>query len=337
MQRDAGTVQALSPARSFRILDVELRLATDDEALLDEFASIFGGDEPAAGAPRASFSATVEAGPSTEQRGRLKVVGDGLADPAAFLLGFSSPTIPMRALESPDSAEVRVGLGDDPDPIFVFRADDCLFRKVSRWRRIVSHFLFLRLLRMRADLLFFHAASVGIAGKGLLLVGPKGAGKSTLSSGLAARGHDFLGDETAAFEPASRRLLPFRRPLGIKPGPRASAIGRALESAADSRDEDGMLRVRIESLVPGPAPTPVPLRAVVFLAGFASKPALTKVEAGREELAQMQPLASSLAGGTATRSVFEMIRLLGSVACHRLVAGDPDETITLLEEAFTRP
>jgi hypothetical protein len=336
MQRDPGTVQAISPARSFRILEVELRLATDDEGLPVEFASVFGGDETATGAPRASFSATVEAGPATREHGRLQVVGDGLDDPGRFLLGFASPTIPMRALESPGSSDVRVGLGDDPDPVFVFRGDECLFRKVPRWRRIVSHFLFLRLLRLRPDLLFFHAASVGLAGKGLLLVGPKGAGKSTLSAGLAGRGHTFLGDETAAFEPSSRLLLPFRRPLGIKPGKRASAIGRALESADDAQDEDGMLRVRIESLVPGPAGGPVPLHAVLFLDGYAPSPALTKVEAGRAELAQMQPLASSLAGGTATRSVFEMIRLLGSVACHRLVAGDPDETITLLEEVFTR-
>jgi len=314
---------------------VELRLATDDEALPGEFASVFGGDEPVTGQPRASFSATVMAGPAGAERGRIDVTGDGLADPGGFLLGFSSPTIPMRALPGPGS-EVRVGLGDDPDPVFVFHGTECSFRRVPRWRRIVSHFLFLRLLRLRSDLLFFHAASVGIAGKGILLVGPKGVGKSTLSSGLAGRGHAFLGDETAAFEPASRLLLPFRRPLGIKPGRRASVVDRALASAGGAPDEDGLLRVRIESLAPGPPAGALPLKAVLFLEGFGEKPALTRVQAGRDELAQMQPLASMLSSGTATRSVFEMIRLLGSVACHRLVAGAPDETITLLEEVFTQ-
>ena len=61
-----------------------------------------------------------------------------------------------------------------------------------------------------------------------MLVGPKGAGKSTLALALAARGHALLGDEHACYLPATGELLPFRRPVGIKPGPRAAAVESAL-------------------------------------------------------------------------------------------------------------
>ncbi len=321
--------------QTFKILEVELRIETDDGGLLQEFASIFGGDRAPERPPRAAFRATVAAGPAGDH-GRLSIEGDALDDPAGFLLGFASPTIPLRAIPNPGSATTAlVGLDGDDEPLFAFRGDECLFRKVPRWRRIVSHLLFLRMLRLRTDLIFFHAASVGIAGNGLLLMGPKGAGKSTVSGAVAARGHNFLGDETAAYQPSSRLLLPFRRPLGIKPGPRAALLDRKIAALAPAADEDGLLRIPIDALFPVAEAEPVPLRAVCFLDGFAVRPALVATSAGRDELALMQPLASSLGQG-ATSCVFEMIRLLGATTCYRLQPGDPDETAALLEEVFTR-
>src|SRR5947207_2119645 len=87
------------------------------------------------------------------------------------------------------------------DVDLIFDGDRVRFRKVDAWRRIVSHMLFLRLIRRRPDLLFFHAASIGMDGRAYLLIGPKGRGKTSVSLALAARGHAFLGDETAIVEP----------------------------------------------------------------------------------------------------------------------------------------
>ena len=151
-------------ARTFQILEVELRVATDDTGLLQEFESVFGGGQPAERSARASFKATVQANEAGVDHGRLGVLGDALPDPTSFLLSFASPTIPLRAMPNPGSdGAVLVGLEGDDRPLFAFHNDECLFRKVPRWRRIVSHFLFLRLLRLRADLLFFRAASVASA------------------------------------------------------------------------------------------------------------------------------------------------------------------------------
>jgi hypothetical protein len=318
----------------FRILDVDLSLRSDDDGLASEFGAVFGGQGPAPAPGRATIEAVVRAGEG-QGHGRLHVAGDGLDDPGAFLLSFASPTVPLRALPAPEGV-TRLALAEDPEPVFTFEGADCTFRLVPRWRRVVSHFLFLRMLRLRQDLVFFHAASVEVAGRGVLLVGPKGTGKSTLSAALAARGHGFLGDETAAYAPATHSLVPFCRPLSIKPGPRAAAVDDAVRAQAPAADDDGIVRLTVEAFGAA-AERPVPLHAVVFLEPFAPEPVLRETgPGGREELALLQPLASSLGPGAGKR-VFEMIRLLASARCFRLQPGAPEATAAVLEEAFARP
>lgn len=322
----------MTSPETLTLLGVTMEVRSEDAPFLEEFVSIFGGREPPPASPRGRLSVHLEKESDREDYGRLRISGDGLSDPAGFLLGFSSPTVPLRLLDSPEAGSVALALASDPDPVFLFRAQECLFRKVPRWRRIVSHFLFLRMLRLRSDALFFHAASVEIAGRGALLIGPKGTGKSTLALALAARGHGFLGDETACYVPASGELLPFRRPVGIKPGPASAIVRDALARLRPAPDEEGLVRVPIESLLPVPPAVAAPLTALVFLSGFGSTAELVPTRAGRDELACLQPIASALTNVPATQRVFEMVRLVSSLACFRLVAADPDETARLLEK-----
>jgi hypothetical protein len=321
---------------ALNLLGVSMELCSDDARFVEEFVTIFGGREGPSVPPVASISVTVESASARPDFGRLRATGDGLADPAAFLAGFSSPTVPLWQVPAPEPGWTALALGDSPEPVFLFQGEDCHFRRVERWRRIVSHFLFLRMLRLRKDALFFHAASVAIAGRGALLLGPKGAGKTTTALALAARGHQFLGDETACYLPASGELVPFRRPVGIKPGPQCSAVTAALARLDPRADEEGLRRVPIEALMPVSPARPSRLAAVLFLSGFGPRPEFSSIRAGREELSAMQPFATA-ATGSATRRVFEMVRLIGSLACYRLVAADPDETARLLEAELSVP
>lgn len=314
------------------LLGVRMEVHSDDAGFLDEFAMLFGGRQALREQERASFSVQLETESAKTGYGELQVFGDGLSEPARFLVGFSSPTVPLRLLDHSEPGWTALGLGDDPAPIFLFSNTKCFFRRVPRWRRIVSHFLFLRMLRLRKDALFFHAASIAIAGRGWLLFGPKGTGKSTTALALAARGHGFLGDETACYLPSSGELLPFRRPVGIKPGPQSAPVREALARLRPSPDEDGLVRVPIERLLPVAPAQAVPLASLFFLSGFGPRPELCQIRAGREELSCLQPIASTLVSGQATQRVFEMIRMVGSLACYRLLAGDPDETARLLEK-----
>jgi hypothetical protein len=66
--------------------------------------------------------------------------------------------------------------------------------------------------------LLFHAGGLEAAGLGVLVPGPSGSGKSTLTAGLTRSGLQYLSDELVAFELATGRLLPYPKPITLKPG-----------------------------------------------------------------------------------------------------------------------
>jgi hypothetical protein len=308
--------------RDFFVVGTSVVLYGDDAVFFDEFDRLFGGMTPSA--TDRQFEATVRAEVGSEF-GSLEIAGDPLSDGAAFLLGFATPTVPFTPLPGV-GGDTRVGLDGSTEPLFVFAEGTCRFRKVDRWRRIVSHFIFLRLLRLRPELLFFHAASLRVSDSGALIIGPKGTGKTTLSLAIAAAGNDLLGDETAAFEMRSGLLHAVRRPASIKPGRRSTAIDARLGELECAPDEDGLLHVRPDDLFAAAAVETAPLRAVFFLEGFGSESRIESVTPGRDELAALQPLRCSALADAPSRNVFAMIRLLNSVRCYRVHAGDPDET-----------
>jgi hypothetical protein len=65
------------------------------------------------------------------------------------------------------------------------------------------------LMRARPDLLWFHAGAAASGGRGVLLPGGRGQGKSTLIVGLCGRGWAYLSDEVVPLDPTSGRVVPF--------------------------------------------------------------------------------------------------------------------------------
>jgi hypothetical protein len=315
--------------RSYGIAGIEIRIETDDAGFIAEFSDLCGGSAP--DRAEAVLQAALEAGDADE--GRLVLIGDDLTDAPEFVLSMASNAFPFVP-GPPNPHGVAVALGDPSAVLFVFGRDGCRFRKVPRWRRMLAHFVFLRALRLRRDVLFFHAASVAMDGRGVLLAGPKGSGKTTLSLALGARGHAVLGDETAAYVPASRQLLTMRRPANIKPGPRSREIDRLVQSAGFERDEDGHVRVPLERLFGEAAPAR--LHAVAFLRGFAAVPGVVRSQPGREALRSLQPLATTLRDSK-PRSVLDMAVLLAEARCFEVSIGDADATAAALEAAVAGP
>ncbi len=69
-----------------------------------------------------------------------------------------------------------------------------------------------------ADHLLFHSGAIEADGTGVLFPGASGSGKSTLTAGLVRAGLRYLTDELAAVHMASGRLLPYPKPITVKPG-----------------------------------------------------------------------------------------------------------------------
>lgn len=250
-----------------------------------------------------------------------------------LLLALGGVDFPFRLVAPSEAEWTSFAWLSEAEPLLSFRGRSCRIRKRPGWQRALALLILHRVFRLRTDAIFFHAASVGIAGRGVLIVGPKGHGKSTLSLALASRGHELLGDETACYVPARGELAPVLRPVGIKPGPRARAVEAALGMCAANGEP--ILRIDLDLLFPGrPEPRPLPLFAIVFLDPFASHPVLNEFAAAKEDIARLQPVSSSLVNAPKAQRVFELGRMLSLARVFRLAPGDPDETAALVERTL---
>ena len=310
----------------YGLADVSLQVRSDDARLLDRLAATLGSPIEA---ERPTLSASVRVDQAAAC-GHVRLESERAWDAADLLLGLHSPEFPFEEIPG-DPGWLCLAFRGQAERALAFRGPDCVFRLEDRWRTAIALFLFHRLLRMRPEALFLHAATVAVDGRGALLVGPKGSGKSTTALALAARGHVLLGDETACYLPERRTVLPMRRPVGIKPGPRAREVDEVIARRGLRPQEDGILRVDATALLPSRAPSAVPLRSVVFLRGFAAAPEVVPIQPGREELSALQPLACSLVDASPARRVFEMVRLFEGLRVFRLRPADPDETAAALE------
>jgi hypothetical protein len=324
---------------AFSVAGGSLIVETDEPAVLDEVALLVGSEVGASEAPSAPviLRAGVWSRIGAHDRGLITLHCDdpGIDGPQDILLGLSAAEPVFTLVPSAEAGVIQVALRGESEPLFLIEGPRCLFRRGPGWPSAVALFVFNRFLRARPDALFFHAASVAVAGRGVLIVGPREAGKSTTVIALAARGHALLGDDMACYLPATDRLVPFARALGIRPGPRARAASAALQRLGRDPDREGTQRVPVQQMALGGAPEPVPLRAVLFLEGFAAHPEVSRVSASRDHIARLQPMAGSLVNASPAERVFQMARLLSRVAVFQVRLGDPDETARQIEEALS--
>jgi hypothetical protein len=321
------------------IADRRIGVECDDLDLFREFFLMFGGADPARGPLTGSCDVHLSIHAQIHPKfGWFRMSGsnDLPVDGLEFSFTVTEPHGHFDRLAVHEPGWICFALRGSNVPRFAFHDRDCLFALEPQWQRGIMWYLFWRLLRTRADAIFFHASALGIFGEGTIFVGPPGAGKSTTALALAARGHAFLGDEIAGFLPSTGELTPFRRPVGIKPGPRCSLVERSLDPMLVERIErEGFVRLEVNKLFPVADPKPVPLRRIVFLrGGFAPRPSIERIVPGRHKVAELQPLMSSFLNASHSRRVFELTRLLASAKLYQLRPGDPDSTAQHIEEVF---
>ena len=94
--------------------------------------------------------------------------------------------------------------------------------------------------------LVFHAGAVSRHGAGVLLPGKTGAGKTTLTAWLVARGLNYLTDELIYIETGASRFDAFTRPLNVK----SAALPLLQDEFAIDPAEYGSLVCQQATLVP---------------------------------------------------------------------------------------
>jgi hypothetical protein len=328
-----------TPARVYRIADGHLLLRCDEPSFGSRFDALYrecavgsaSGDGPQVGCGVASQDA-----------------------PAVCLIEFDDPEpldpVAFHAAVFADRGYVEMPSRDPgwrllataaapQRPLVAMRGAWMLADRSRPWQPLAANHAVNRLLRLQRELLFLHAGSVALADRGVLILGPKGSGKTTLSLALAARGHGFLGDEVAALRRDRLELVPFRRAVSIRPGPRPRRLREALVSSAPESLPDGTTRARALAgdLFPASIGRRVGLHTALFLRRFVERPSIEAFSPSREHLRLLNPLGCTLWDVPPARRVMDLLALLSRVKCFFLDPGEPDETAELIEKTVSAP
>jgi hypothetical protein len=321
-----------NPVAWYRVGDGHFALRSDDAALRERVLQLYGDcacAPPAPGdtAPRVRCEVRV-----AERFALVTFEDPEPLDPIAFAL----TVFPDRGYaEHPSSAPGWRLFGAEPQ--FAFAGPHVLADRRTPWQGFVGNLAVNRLLRLQRDVVFFHAAAALVGGDGVLLMGQKGTGKTTLSLALAALGHAFLGDELIGVRLPSDELVPVRRCATVKPGPAAAAVEEALARvpSVDEQFPDGSVRRRVPASSLFPAsdrPPPHHLAAIVFLEPFAATPHLERLVPTRTDVRRLTPLACSLWGMAGERRVMGLASLVARVPCYLVRPGPPEETAALIAQ-----
>lgn len=181
-----------------------------------------------------------------------------------------------------------------------------------------------------------HAGAVTGPSGALLIAGRSGQGKTTLVLGMLRHGFGLLSDEFAVAEPASQRLLPYRRSIHIRPGTpelisELAFVAERPQVRLGGGIEWTLTPDDLARAFPGCLAEAAPLRGVLVLEGAprpAGEPAITPMPAALATIELLRgtwAASQDFSGGLA-----RLGELLGGVPCARLRAGELARTVDLI-------
>ena len=128
----------------------------------------------------------------------------------------------LRSSGGPDAIDVEIHVPHRapwPRGPFTLRSEGVPDFRIRRRYEVLPHlewYINWQIIHRRKEYVQLHASSLEMGGNALILPGPPGSGKSTLTAGLLARGWSYLCDEFALIEPDTRLIQPYPRALCIK-------------------------------------------------------------------------------------------------------------------------
>ncbi|HSP16211.1 MAG TPA: hypothetical protein VLV78_15800 [Thermoanaerobaculia bacterium] len=326
-------LESFPRASAFELAGKLLVIDCDQPAVARELFVAFGSGRPAGQRDRRQAFMLVELVRARPDALALAIYHDGTAvPPQRVFFGLAHPHCPYRSVRE-RSGWTQLLVGDDPAIQFSFDNKSCFVHRTDVWPQAVVSAVMRIFRRLADDVIFIHSSAVGVGGRAVLFVGPPNSGKSTIALALTARRHELLSDEFGCLEPATGNVLPFRRPVGVRPGPRAAAVDVALAQARAVEDRDS-LRVDVGTLLPLTPERALPLGAIVFLDGFAPEPSFRDVAPGYKEVGALVSADASMSDVSTARRTFTLMQLLAKARVGYLNPGDPDRTAIYLEEVF---
>ncbi|HET6278358.1 MAG TPA: hypothetical protein VFG08_06215 [Candidatus Polarisedimenticolia bacterium] len=197
---------------------------------------------------------------------------------------------------------------------------------------LVSEWVFLRLLQESRRFALVHSAAVARHGRGVLVVGPPEAGKTTLAVALAQHGCEYYSDDVAPLNRVDGTLHPFRKAAAVRlsQGIRRYHLPGLRGAAAQSR-----------------APSPCPVGWVFLLeprhngrsTSVPGMPTIEEVPRDKAALALLRHTMNRVVNGELSVSYGEHPHLkaygdifasLSAARCFRLTAVEPETTALAL-------
>lgn len=174
--------------------------------------------------------------------------------------------------------------------------------------------------------LFVHAGAVALGGRGTVIVGGSGTGKTAVVAHLLERGGCYLSDEVALLDAPTATVAPFALPMAIKPWT-SHAIGDLLDGRTVATD--GEVRFHLPARLQR---TPVPLTDIVLLRPSRLRARLLPISRGQMFMA-LATHATSLIHRDRLETAFEGFGALLRVArCSAVEGPSPAAYADLLVE-----
>jgi len=268
---------------------------------------------------------------------RVRTLEDGTAlatfdgGVAAAPPGFPAIFLPARVSERPARrAGWTVAELDHPVRHLAFSQDGLAAGPDSSWEALIASVAVNRVLSAQPHIIFFHGAAARVNGRGVLLLGVSGAGKTSISLALAARGHDFYGDDIVGVRLESRAMVPLRRAAHVRAGPAASEVTRAIDRSDVPRDGERRL-ADISRLFPQAGAGAAALDVTVCLRDFTESTRVTPFSPGPQDLRWVTPHAGSLHAGRPAERVMRVLSVLSPSPCFFLDSASPESAADALE------
>jgi hypothetical protein len=245
---------------SLQLLGARFRFESSSPQLLRLVDSAYAGlpsHRLSGVTPRLTVKLTLGPSPRSRPRGRVEPPPLDMFSGAGMLGGATSGS--SFVMVSPQGRSALVVVSPQ------------MVRSAYHARYELIEFAVFTLAARTLGLISLHAACVGRAGRGVLLMGPSGSGKSTVSLQCLLQGLDFLSEDSVFVAPDTMRATGIANFLHVR-SDSLRWIGRARESAAIRKSpvihrRSGVAKYELDLRTGGYrlAPSPLKIIATVFL------------------------------------------------------------------------